>query len=120
MLRRLTVCWLAILTTTIGAGCYGTRSLHMNSDSSAAQLGWHIPIKAGADQRIQQVSAEDEGELVEVTVEEAPQEPSRWKKWFGGFSSSESKAMPLPRTDLRERGATIDHDAPEHSGLTDF
>ena len=120
MLRRLTVCWLAILTTTIGAGCYGTRSLHMNSDSSAAQLGWHIPIKAGDDQRIQQVSAEDEGELVEVTVEEAPQEPSRWKKWFGGFSSSESKAMPLPRTDLRERGTTIDHDAPEHSGLTDF
>lgn len=119
MLRPSMLCCLAVTAIVTMCGCYGTRSFQMHSDSPGAQMGWHIPIKARADQRIQQVSAKEDGELVEVTVEEAPEKPSRWKKWFGGFSSS-SKAQSLPRTDLHEHGSTIDHDAPQHAGLTDF
>lgn len=119
MSRPSMICCLAVSATVSLCGCYGTRSLQMHSDSPGAQLGWHIPIKASADQNIQTVSGEKDGELVEVTMEEAPEEPSRWKKWFGGFSSS-SETQALPRTDLHEHGTTIDHNAPQHDGLTDF
>lgn len=101
-------------------GCYGTRSsLQMDSDSRAPQFGVAVPISTnGKSAKILPTSStKPRGKLVEVTVEEPDEEPARWKKWLG---LATPKPLPLPRTDLKQDGSTVEHRAPSHNGLEDF
>ncbi|MDA1016441.1 MAG: hypothetical protein O3A00_18530 [Planctomycetota bacterium] len=123
MLHGVLIRWVIAAGVVVnGIGCYGTRSsLQMDSDSRAPQLGIAVPISSnGTGKSAKIISASEskpKGKLVEVTVEESTEEPSRWKQWLG---LSPTKPIPLPRTDLKEDGSNVEHRAPNHKGLEDF